>query len=134
MRPAMTWRPLAAAASLAFVCCLPFAIPTTSAETSPDSLTGRVTSTGDAPMVGVVVTVQRRGEKVLTSVSTDAAGRFHFPRHRVGAGSYDVTIRAAGYVLEKAASVDVGASAPATIDLRLAAATREQLAEQLTSV
>lgn len=103
---------------------------------SPPSLTGRVTSKAEGPMEGVVVIAQQQGKTVFASVSTDATGRFQFPRNRVGAGTYSITIRAAGYVLEGAgvASVEVGTKAPATFDLRLTQATPDQFAHQLADV
>jgi virginiamycin B lyase len=132
----MSCRWIAAVASLACFSTLAIVTQeTTRGQAAPESLTGRVTSAAEGPMEGVVVTVQRHGDTVLTSVSTDSAGRYRFPRHRVGAGTYAVTVRAAGYVLEKdGAAVEVGASVPAIRDLRLAPASRDQLADQLTSV
>ena len=109
---------------------------TTMAAPVPASLTGQVTSRAEGAMEGVVLVARRQGAAVLTSVTTDAAGRFRFPRNRVDAGTYSITIRAAGYVLERngVATVEIGAATPATLDLRLEPATTDQLAHQLTSV
>src|SRR5262249_52532443 len=83
-----------------------------------------------------VVIARRQESTVLTSVTTNASGQYSFPRNRMEAGSYAIMIRAAGYILEGSdtASVDVGATGTAKRDLRLAPASKEQLAHQLTNV
>ena len=99
------------------------------------SLTGRVTAGKEGPLAGVVVTVQRPGAAVLTSVSTDAEGKFRFRRNRVGAGTYAVTVRAAGYVVAGTENpiITIGAG-PATLDIGLVPATKDQFSRQLTNV
>ncbi len=99
------------------------------------ALTGTVTSLAEGPMEGVVVIARREESAILTSVTTNATGQYSFPRSRMAAGSYSLMIRAAGFVLEAAdhASVDVGATAAARRDLRLATASKDQLAHQLTN-
>lgn len=96
------------------------------------ALTGAVRSAAEGAMEGVVVIAQREGAAVLTAVTTDAAGRFAFPRTHLTKGRYTIRVRAAGYVLPgETVTVDVGV-ATATRDLSLAAATIDQLAHQLT--
>lgn len=65
----------------------------------PSALYGTVRSLKDGPMEGVVVIAQRQGSAVLTAVSSDAAGRFAFPRDHLRPGDYTLTVRAVGYEL-----------------------------------
>ncbi|MBM3778069.1 MAG: hydrolase [Acidimicrobiia bacterium] len=103
---------------------------------SPDSLTGQVTSKADGALEGVVVIAQREGSPILTSVTSDATGRFQFPRKRVGAGRHSLRVRAAGYVLPGSGEVhtEVAADASTSVSLTLEAASPEQLSRQLTNV
>lgn len=103
---------------------------------SPVALAGNVTSTAEGAMEGVVVSAQREGSTILTSVTTNGLGQYSFPRNRMETGTYAITIRAAGYVLQepRAESVTIGAQAPAQLDLTLSQATSDELAHQLTNV
>lgn len=99
------------------------------------ALTGEVRSAAEGAMEGVVVIAEREGSSVMTAVTTNERGQYVFPRTHLQPGRYSVAIRAAGYVLPgERASVQVGAGAPARLDLSLASATREQLAGQLTNL
>ncbi len=94
---------------------------------------GVVRSDADGVMEGVVVIAQREGAAMLTSVTTDARGRFGFPRTHLQPGRYALRIRAAGYVLPgETVAVAVGAGGVARADLVLKAATVRETAEQLT--
>src|SRR6185503_2123172 len=93
-------------------------------------LTGTVTSAG-APMEGVVVTVRQSGSTIATSVVSDTKGRYHFPRGRLAAGDYAVSIKAAGFDLDKPAPIQVAASQPTTADLQLV--KTKDLAAQLSN-
>jgi len=97
---------------------------------SADALSGTVTSAG-APLEGVVITVRQPGSTIATSVVSDAQGRYHFPRGRLAAGDYAVSIKAAGFDLDKAAPIRVAASQPATADLTLV--KTKDLAAQLSN-
>ena len=68
---------------------------------SPVALAGNVTSTAEGAMEGVVVSAQREGSTILTSVTTNGLGQYSFPRNRMETGTYAITIRAAGYVLQE---------------------------------
>ncbi|MEO0030408.1 MAG: hypothetical protein RIS94_166 [Pseudomonadota bacterium] len=97
------------------------------------ALSGTVGSAADGPMEGVIVIAQRAGGAVSVAVASDAHGRFAFPRNRLGAGLYDITVRAVGYDLPPR-KLRVGAG-PAKADLKLQAVTEpDRLASQLTSL
>ena len=110
------------------------AVVTRGAAEAP-ALTGVVRSQAEGLMEGVVVIAQRSGSTALTSVTTDEAGRFRFPRTHLRAGSYSVSMRAAGYVLpgDRPIAVEIG-SKPATLNLSLDQATTDQVADQMTAV
>lgn len=101
-----------------------------SAQTSA-ALTGIVSSAADGPMEGVVVSAQRDGSTVTTSVLSDARGRYVFPANRIEPGRYNLRIRAAGYDLDGPSRVDVGSGKTAQLDLKLA--KTKDLAAQLTN-
>src|SRR5258707_700836 len=98
---------LATSAGVAFL--LPpsiFGLP----ETSPSvALSGHVSSQEEGAMEGVLVTAKRDGSHVAVTVVSDAQGQYSFPRARLEAGHYALKIRAVGYELSDAASVDVAA-------------------------
>jgi virginiamycin B lyase len=85
----------------------------------PSALTGRIASTAESAMEGVVVTANRAGSTIATSVVSDADGRYHFPAAALPPGRYTLEIRAVGYDLAKPASAMVGAGGNATADLLL---------------
>lgn len=94
------------------------------------ALTGTVSSKSEARMEGVLVSAKKEGSNVTITVVSDDNGRYRFPRNRLTAGKYAVTIRAIGYEMD-AASVEIRAAATATLDLKLHEA--RDLASQLTS-
>jgi len=95
------------------------------------ALTGTVSSMQEGTMEGVLVTARRDGANFDVTVVSNAQGQYSFPRSHVGAGKYAVKIRAVGYDLTGASSVDVSAGAAATLDLALG--TTKDLSRQLTS-
>src|SRR2546425_7612750 len=54
----------------------------------PAALTGIVSSEAEGKMEGVVVTARRAKSIVQVSVTTDADGRYSFPRNRLEPGEY----------------------------------------------
>jgi virginiamycin B lyase len=82
-------------------------------------LTGQVTSAEEGAMEGVLVSLKKTGSPVTTTVITDQQGRYSFPRSRLEPGSYGVRIRAAGYDLSNAATVDVFSQKTVIADLTL---------------
>ena len=102
------------------------------AQSGPVALTGTVSSPAEGMMEGVLVTVRRDGANHTVTVVSDANGRYSFPRSHVGAGAYNVVIRATGYDLAGPDTVTVGSGSAVTLDLRLE--ETEDLASQLTSL
>ena len=95
------------------------------------ALTGRVTSAEEGVMEGVLVSVKETGSSVTTTVITDQQGRYSFPQSRLEPGSYAVRIRAAGYDLSDATTVDVFSRNTTAADLKLQKA--RDLASQLSN-
>jgi streptogramin lyase len=70
-------------------------------------LSGKVTSAQEPVMEGVIVSAKKDGSNVTVSVVTDAKGQYSFPAGRLEPGKYTISIRAAGYDLDGAKSVDL---------------------------
>lgn len=102
------------------------------AQSRPSALTGTVSSPAEGIMEGVLVTVRRDGANHTVTVVSDANGRYSFPRSHVGAGAYNVVIRATGYDLAGPDTVTVGSGSAVNLDLKLE--ETEDLASQLTSL
>ena len=99
---------------------------------SQSMLAGKVTSQAEGPMEGVLVGAKKAGSTITTWVVSDAQGRYGFPRERLQAGKYAISVRAVGYELPKT-SVDVGEQ-PTQLDLELNKVTRtSKLAAQLSN-
>ena len=95
------------------------------------ALTGMVSSSQEGEMEGVLVTARRDGANFDVTVVSDADGKYSFPKSHVAAGKYTIKIRAVGYDLASANTVEVADGETATLDLTLDAA--EDLSTQLTS-
>jgi streptogramin lyase len=96
---------------------------------SPAALSGQVTSAEEGAMEGVLVSARRDGSSITTTVVSDDKGRYAFPAARLEPGRYTISIRAIGYQLDGAKSVDVAAGA--TADLKLSKTRR--LAAQVSN-
>jgi streptogramin lyase len=83
------------------------------------ALTGRVSSPGEGPMEGVVVSATKTGSSVTISVVSDAQGRFSFPVAKLATGDYKLRIRATGYELDGAFTTDVVLAVTRAVDLKL---------------
>src|SRR5437870_2806425 len=83
------------------------------------ALTGIVSSEAEGKMEGVVVTAERAKSIVRVSVTTDAEGRFSFPRSHLQPGRYTLSTRAVGYDIESPATATVGDDDAATADIKL---------------
>ena len=92
------------------------------------NLTGRVASAAELRMEGVLVSARKAGATITHTVVSDASGRFDFAPAKLAAGRYELTIRAVGFELDSAATVEVPA---ANVELKLRK-TRD-LAAQLTN-
>ena len=101
------------------------------AQTSAVALTGKVTSSQEGAMEGVIVSAKRNGSSVTISVVSDKQGEYRFPRARLEPGSYALTIRAVGYDLSAPSTVDVTNQSAADKDLSLK--KTGQLSMQLTN-
>ena len=95
------------------------------------ALTGIVSSQAEGKMEGVVVTAHRAGSIVQVSVTTDAQGRYSFPRSHLQPGQYTLSTRAVGYDMDSPATATVANEDAATADLKLAKTAN--LAGQLTN-
>jgi virginiamycin B lyase len=99
---------------------------------TPDlALTGRVTSSQEGAMEGVLVSAQRTGSPISVTVVTNQAGRYSFPVDRLTPGNYALRIRAIGYELDGPAAADVAAKGTVTADLALRKV--DDIASQMTS-
>jgi virginiamycin B lyase len=83
------------------------------------ALTGLVSSGEEGAMEGVLVSAKREGSTITTTVVSDAQGRYSFPAARMQPGKYTISIRAVGYKLDSAKTVDVPASGTGSADLKL---------------
>jgi streptogramin lyase len=95
------------------------------------TLSGRVSSAEDGALEGVIVSATKSGSPITISVVSDGAGRFAFPADKLTQGHYALAVRAVGYELKSAASVDVGGRA--ATDVEVALRKTGDLASQLTS-
>src|SRR5262249_6972142 len=98
---------------------------------APFALKGQVSSAEEGPMEGVVVSAKMLGSTVTTSVVSDTHGRYTFVRDRLTPGHYSLSIRAVGYEMAGASSVDVAPNEIATMNLTLRPA--HDLTAQLTN-
>jgi virginiamycin B lyase len=89
-------------------------------------LSGKVSSAEEGLMEGVLVSAKKEGSTVTTTVVSNAKGEFSFPADRMEGGHYNITIRAAGYVLSGPKQIDVAAGSPASAEVKLAKAKNIQ--------
>src|SRR5262245_38369895 len=95
------------------------------------ALTGIVSSEAEGKMEGVVVTARQAKSIVEVSVTTDAEGRYSFPRTHLKPGQYTLSTRAVGYDIAAPAKATVSDIEPATADIKLK--KTKNLAGQLTN-
>jgi virginiamycin B lyase len=95
------------------------------------ALTGKVTSTQEPTMEGVLVSAKRDGGNITTTVVTNAQGVYSFPADKLSPGHYTLSTRAVGYKLDGPSSADVTAGGATTADLTLA--KTNALANQLSN-
>ncbi|HLH98951.1 MAG TPA: carboxypeptidase regulatory-like domain-containing protein [Xanthobacteraceae bacterium] len=95
------------------------------------ALTGQVSSVEEGAMEGVLVSAQKDGSTIRTTVVSDAQGRYAFPANRLEPGTYKISIRAVGYDLAGPAEATVAADKAASADLKLKKTA--DLAAQLTN-
>ncbi len=83
------------------------------------ALTGKVTSTQEPTMEGVLVSAKLDGSNIATTVVTNEQGVYSFPAAKLAPGHYAISIRAIGYKLDGPKAVDVAANAATTADIKL---------------
>jgi virginiamycin B lyase len=105
--------------------------PLHAAAGSQAALSGRVSSTEDGALEGVLVSAKKAGSTMTVTVVTDRQGQYRFPQSRLTAGQYTIRIRAVGYDLDSADTVDIVENKTATADLKLRKA--RDLASQLSN-
>jgi len=120
--------PFLALIGLAFVAQM--ALPRGAAVSIKPVLTGRVTSTEEGPMEGVLVTARKAGSTITLTIVSDAKGVYRFPSDRLAAGRYTIGIRAVGYELDGPVDVEVDPDKTASADIKLRKTIN--LASQLT--
>ena len=109
------------------------ALLSASAGAQAPALSGRVTSTAEGAMEGVLVSAKREGSSKTVTVVSHADGRYSFPNDRLEPGRYAVTVRAVKYVLPgHAATAEIAAGKTAQVDLALEGANPLELALQMT--
>jgi streptogramin lyase len=82
-------------------------------------------------MEGVLVSARKGASIIVTTVVSDAQGRYSFPSDRLSPGRYSLQIRAVGYELAGPGTAEVSAGRAATADLKLTRA--RDLAAQLSN-
>src|SRR5476651_2569512 len=73
------------------------------------ALSGQISSAKEGAMEGVLVSAKKEGSTITTTVVSNDKGQFSFPAGKLEPGHYNLTIRAAGYVLTGPKAVDVSA-------------------------
>jgi virginiamycin B lyase len=97
------------------------------------ALAGRVTSSAEGAMEGVLVSAKRDGSNKTVTVVSHADGRYSFSNDRLEPGRYAVTVRAVKYVLPAhTTNVEIAAGKSAQLDLELNNANPLELALQMT--
>jgi streptogramin lyase len=97
-----------------------------------ETLTGTVSSQKESSMEGVLVSAKKQHGTISVTVVSNTEGRYTFPGDRLSAGTYDITVRAVGYMLP-ATTVVISAGQAAELDLKLSEVTDKiQLGGQLS--
>ena len=95
------------------------------------ALAGVVSSSDEGPMEGVLVSAKKDGSSITTTVVSDQQGAYSFPSARLEPGKYTISIRAIGYRLDGAKTVDVAAGGEGRADSKLSKV--KSLVPQLSS-
>jgi len=83
------------------------------------ALTGRVSSTEEGAMEGVLVSAKKAGSTITTTVVSDDQGHYRFPSARLTPGQYSLRIRAVGYDFDSPSEITIPAGQSVTVDLKL---------------
>jgi virginiamycin B lyase len=92
-------------------------------------LSGKVVGPDGAAMEGVVVSAKKG--VVTVSVVSDKDGAFTFPKGRLDAGDYNISVRAAGFVLQGPKAASVAKDGDTNVDVKLG--VTRNLTAQLTN-
>ena len=127
----MATQVIARIAALALAAWFVGAAAPASAQGAPPALGGKVMSDREGPMEGVLVSAKKPGSTITVTVVSDANGAYAFPADRLPPGNYQLKVRATGYALDGAGTVELAAGRTAVADLKLKPAPVEF--EQLTN-
>ncbi len=83
------------------------------------ALQGTVKSSAEGLMEGVVVSAKRLQSTITTSVVSNQRGEYQFPKTRLPAGSYEISIRAVGYELSAKKTVNITSQQTSSANLTL---------------
>src|ERR1700676_4931709 len=83
------------------------------------ALTGFVTSDGEGPMEGVLVTAKLDRGNISVTVISDDQGRYVFPAGRLRPGKHTLAIRAVGYQLYGQSTANIEPNKAAHLDIKL---------------
>ena len=83
------------------------------------TLRGTIDSKAEGKMEGVVISAQRLGSTITTSVVSNSAGMFEFPTDRLNPGAYQIRIRATGYELPKPIQIKLNDKKDLSVNLHL---------------
>jgi virginiamycin B lyase len=98
-----------------------------------ESLSGVVSSQKEGSMEGVLVSAKKQGGTISVTVVSNAEGQYNFPSDRLSPGTYDMTIRAAGYKLPDT-TVNINTGNSARFDINLNEVTSKfELARQMSN-
>lgn len=111
---------LIATVAISLVVCCP---------ATAQTLSGKVIGPDGAAMEGVVVNAKRG--IVTVSVVSNAAGQFSFPKDRLDAGDYSISIRAAGFVLQGPKTATIAKDGATDVEVKLG--VTRNLSAQLTN-
>lgn len=92
---------------------------------------GQVSSVEEGPMHGVLVSLRAVASSVTHTVVSAADGQFRFPAGLLSPGPHEISIRAVGFELDGAATIELAADAATVTALRLRKA--KDLAAQLSN-
>src|SRR3954469_18073502 len=101
------------------------------------ALSGKVTSSEEGAMEGVLVSAKKAGGTITITVVSDEQGRYSFPAKRLAPGNYELRVRAVGYEIDSPKSVAVtNKGTVAELKLRKSADLAAQLSngEWITSM
>ena len=113
----MRARGIARIAASAFAAWLALSAESVLAQGAPPALSGKIASDREGPMEGVLVSAKKPGSTITVTVVSDAKRRLRLPRGPAGYGQLTSSpIRASGYALDGAGSVELAAGKTATAE------------------